>query len=136
MLRQPTLKTSRLFGLIVNSWLLAVLVVSVSCTGTTSPLAPVREAVYVFVHTPGVSVQPTTAASRYVVRDDGTFTAQFLSWYHHGRYTESDGRVTFAFNTWKVGSATGVLAGDTLEVSYNLDMLMAELENARYVRVP
>ena len=40
MLRKQTLKTSPVFGLICNPWLLAVLVVSASCTGMTSPAPP------------------------------------------------------------------------------------------------
>ncbi len=40
MLRKQTLKTSAVFALIGNPWLLAVLVVSASCSEMTSPTAP------------------------------------------------------------------------------------------------
>ncbi len=89
-----------------------------------------------FVQTPGVPVQPYTAASRYVLNDDGTFAVQFPSGEYRGRYIESEGRLTFAFNDWKDGSATGAFTGDTLAVSYNLYLSMTDFENARYVRVP
>jgi hypothetical protein len=40
------------------------------------------------------------------------------------------------WNDWKLGSAVGVFAGDTLAVSYNDYLLLTDFEDARYVRVP
>lgn len=91
---------------------------------------------YAFVDAPGVSVQPYTAASRFVLNADGTFALQFPAGESRGTYTESGGRLTFAWNDWTNGSATGVFTGDTLAVSYNLYLSMTDFEDARYLRVP
>ena len=117
-----------------------------------APPPPVRTpfpgpGTYAFVASPvpGRSVQPYTSGSRYVLRDNGTFTLHTSGWElpegkvpafaYEGRYTEADGIVTFNFdwNTTSAG-ATGVFSGDEMTVKYGLYMSLADFEDAVYVK--
>ena len=141
--------------------LLALLVVSVSCADTkpAAPLAPAPATaptppapvppptpfpgagIYAFASSPhGYPVQPYTATSRYVLYDDGTFALQLHSpsvYELRGRYTETDGRITFDFD-WNAqnAGATGVFNGPAMTVKYNLMMSMSDFEDGVYVRSP
>ena len=159
MFRKSSLLIANVPGLILSPCLLAAVVMAASCSNYTasSPTAPLPVPVvtnpvppptppssgpfpgpgtYVFVETPGVSVQPYTAASRFVLGADGTFGLEMPGYVYRGRYTEQDGRLTFAWNDWGAGSATGVFTGDTLLVTYNDYLWLTDFENARYVRIP
>jgi hypothetical protein len=79
-------------------------------------------------------------ASRYVLYDDGTFTLLFPTLQMgdlRGRYREVSGRITFDFD-WdaQTAGATGVLAGNSMAVTYNQMMSTSDFENAVYIRVP
>lgn len=85
--------------------------------------------------------QDYTRASRFVLGEDGTFVMQIAThfhggWTYRGIYQERDGVITFAWQDWSEGAATGTLAGDTLTVRYNLFMMWTDFEDAIYRRAP
>jgi hypothetical protein len=86
-------------------------------------------------------VSSITQNSRFVLYDDGVFALQFNSsiGQYCGRYTESNGTVTFEWDGWNIGGpwgATGILKNQSLMVTYNLIMAMSDFEDAIYKRVP
>jgi hypothetical protein len=81
--------------------------------------------------------QDYTRASRFVLGEDGTFVMQIAmhingGWNHRGTYQERDGVITFAWQDWSAGVATGTLAEDTLTVRYNTFMMLTDFEDAIY----
>ena len=117
-----------------------------------APPPPVRTpfggpGTYEFVASPfpGRSVQAYTSGSRYVLRENGTFSLHTGDWQlpeghipafdYNGRYTEAGGIVTFDFdwNNTRAG-ATGLFSGDAMTVSYNAYMSMADFEDGVYVK--
>jgi hypothetical protein len=76
-----------------------------------------------------------------VLGENGTFVMQIPTHYHggwnyHGTYEEVNGVITFAWDDWREGAATGTLAGDALTVRYNLYMSFTDFEDAIYRRTP
>jgi hypothetical protein len=96
---------------------------------------------------PGQPVEPYTSGSRYVLRDNGTFTLHTAGWQlreghvpphaYEGRYREADGVVTFDFdwNNTRAG-AKGVFSGDAMTVNFTFEMTMGGFENGVYVKRP
>ena len=96
--------------------------------------------IYEFRASPGVLVSPYTAASRYVIRGDGTFVLQFPTLPNfevQGKYREADGRIIFDFD-WNAqqAGATGVFSESEMTVTYNGYMSMSDFENGVYVKTP
>jgi hypothetical protein len=78
--------------------------------------------------------------SRYVVYDNGTFSLQYVTpafgfFEYVGRYTRQDSAIAFQFDansgTWL---ADGTVAGDSLTVKYNHDMIMSDFEDGVYTQ--
>ena len=84
---------------------------------------------------PGRPVYPYTLTSSYVLRDNGTFTLHLAGFEFPGRYTETDGIVTFDFdwNNRRAG-AKGVFSGDEMTVSYEPYMAMSDFDDAVYAK--
>ena len=149
---------------VCRTGLLALLVVSASCADTkllnppTAPAQPSQPAVptpptpaptpgtpsRAFTFDPSTPstfpVAAYTLASRYVLYDDGTFTLVFPTvpiGELRGRYREASGHITFDFD-WnaQIAGATGLLAGNSMTVTYNQMMSLSDFENGVYVRVP
>ena len=142
--------------------LIAMLTLSTSCSDSrlptpptaptvvpvapNAPVGPVRDptpfpgpGTYVFASSPRVAVQWYTAASRFILSSDGTFVLEYPHVSYRGRYTEAGGVISFAWDGWSVAGpwgATGVSAGNSLIVSYNLIMEMSDFEGGEYVRIP
>jgi hypothetical protein len=82
--------------------------------------------------------------SRYVIYENGTFSLQYVSpvwgfFEYPGRYSRTDSAITFqfdanggAFPSWL---ADGIVAGDSLTVKYNHDMLMSDFEDGTYTQL-
>lgn len=77
---------------------------------------------------------------RYVLRDDGTFSLQYVRpdagfFEYAGRYTRAGTLVTllFAANSGQ-WVAQANLDGDFLVVRYNMDMMLSDFEDGTYVR--
>jgi len=77
---------------------------------------------------------------RYVLYEDGTFGLQYVTpgfgfFEYSGKYSRADSAIAFTFDannpTWL---ADGVVAGDSLVVQYNHDMVMSDFEDGLYVR--
>jgi hypothetical protein len=86
-------------------------------------------------------LQDYTRASRFVLGEDGTFVMQIAThinggWTYRGIYQERDGVITFAWQDWSEGVATGTLAEDTLTVRYNTFLMFTDFEDAIYRRAP
>jgi hypothetical protein len=78
--------------------------------------------------------------SRYVIYENGTFSLQYVSpvwgfFEYPGSYSRTDSAITFQFDanggTWL---ADGIVAGDSLTVKYNHDMLMSDFEDGVYTQ--
>ena len=128
--------------------LLAVLVVSTSCSDTTptSPTSGIAPAptlapgqppprtfpplsgpsrTFTFDHELTYQVSDYTKHSRFTLYDTGGFLLQFTSLAgdgYRGGYTQTDGTITFDWEGWSVAgpwAATGTLKDGTLTVRYN-----------------
>jgi hypothetical protein len=85
---------------------------------------------------------PVQVASRYVLYDDGTFELQMSDiqklFVLSGRYTRVDSLITFQdFSAWSAAgpyTASAILRGEELVVSYGLVMQMTDYSDATYVR--
>ena len=149
--------------LVCRAAMLALLIVATACTDSTPPTMPTTPTVptgvpppapgptpaptpfpgpgiYEFRASPGVLVSPYTAASRYVIRGDGTFVLQFPTLPNfevQGKYREADGRIIFDFD-WNAqqAGATGVFSESEMTVTYNGYMSMSDFENGVYVKTP
>ena len=84
------------------------------------------------------SVRSYTQESRFVLYDNGAFVLQYgTAGGYPGRYSESNGVITFEWEGWSAAGpwgASGRLTDDTLSVRYNLVMQMTDFEDAIYVR--
>lgn len=82
------------------------------------------------------------ARSRYVLDTvDSGFELQSLgSWglaVHAGTYAREDSLIDFDFDGWSAAGpweATGILENDSLQVAYNVIMLLTDFEDGTYVR--
>jgi hypothetical protein len=91
---------------------------------------------------PVVLVQRWGFASRYVLYEDSTFALQFSSvktgfLAYLGRYVRTDTVMTFNFNDENAAGAwraVGTLHGDSISVSYNIVMYLADFVDDVYVR--
>jgi hypothetical protein len=84
-------------------------------------------------------VRGYTLASRFVLREDGSFVLQYPHVEYRGTYVEREGTVVFSWEGWSTAGpweATGVLEGATLRVRYNIVMSLSDFEDAVYTRVP
>lgn len=87
----------------------------------------------------GYRVMPYTLASRFILREDGSFSLQYPSGEYRGTYTEREGTIDFSWEGWSTAGpwgATGVLNGATLTVRYNIIMSLSDFEDAVYTRQP
>jgi hypothetical protein len=135
-------------SLVRRAGLLMLLVISVSCGDpqmTTAPSATpapptsnLNEArTFQFASAP-LAVSPSTVASRYVLYDDGRFMLAYPGGGFGGKYKKEDGSILLEFtdsNRAGLWRAVGVLEGSTLTVTYNVVMMLADFEDARYVQV-
>jgi hypothetical protein len=130
--------------------LVASLVFAVACGNATLPLSPssvpasstpaptvITGTTYLF-STPLSSraVSHLSAASKFVLDDHGAFTLQYSSLPkdYPGSYRQDNGVLTFRFSGDTRWEATGTMHGDSLEVRYNLEMGLADFEDAVYAR--
>jgi hypothetical protein len=83
-----------------------------------------------------------TTRSRYVLYDNGAFALQYSDnggFEYLGGYTAANGIITFKWDGWSTAGpwgATGTLKGDTLTVAYSEGMMMADFEDAVYLKNP
>jgi hypothetical protein len=87
----------------------------------------------------GYRLMPYTLASRFVLREDGSFVLQYPHVEYRGTYTEREGTIDFSWEGWSTAGpwgATGVLNGATLTVRYNIIMSLSDFEDAVYTRQP
>jgi hypothetical protein len=73
-------------------------------------------------------------AQRYVLYVDSTFSLQYEGCCDTGgRYSRADSAITFKFKAegWV---STGIVAGDSLVVTYNQTMLWVDFEDGLYMR--
>ena len=76
-----------------------------------------------------------TAASRFVLFDDGTFMLQYPHVVYRGTYTQDGSALVFSWEGWSSAgpwAATGSLVEDSLTVRYNVVMTLSDFENAVY----
>jgi hypothetical protein len=145
---------------IARALLLAALVIAAACGDSTPttpaaatpvpatpappappapPAGPVAQAVGIF-GAPAPLEYPLshwTVASRFVLRQDGTFALQFDGFEYRGTYAVAENNVQFSWEGWSVAGpwgATGTLTETTLTVRYNLIMAMSDFEDAVYTR--
>jgi PKD repeat protein len=89
-----------------------------------------------------VSTEMSGAISRYVLYADSTFGLQYVNarwgfFEYTGRYARVDASIGLNFDAndghWQ---ATGTLQGDSLVVTYNLDMALSDFEDGVYRLAP
>ena len=97
--------------------------------------------VYSFAGPLSYQVGDFTRESRFVLYDDRTFALQYArslgSLEYPGRYTESQGTVTFDWDGWSTAGSWGATAtatDDLLTVRYNFIMQMSDFDDAVYRR--
>ena len=76
-----------------------------------------------------------TAASQYVLYENGAFSFQYVTLGGQlatGAYLLQDGRISFVFS--RGGEDSGTLNGDVLEIRYSDRMQHSDFENAVYKR--
>ena len=91
---------------------------------------------------PVILVQRWGFATRYLLYEDSTFALQFSSaktgfFAYLGRYLRTDTVMTFNFNDENAAGAwraVGTLHGDSISVSYNIVMYLADFVDDVYVR--
>ena len=106
---------------------------------TNSPSGAAR--IFTFDHELTYRVSDYTKQSRFLLDDNGTFALQYVSIgaEYHGKYTESNGVITFQWEGWSVAgpwAASGTLTDGSLTVRYNLIMELTDFENAVYRFMP
>jgi hypothetical protein len=80
-------------------------------------------------------VSSYTKESRFILYDNGAFVLQYAGGAYLGRYSVSNGAVTFVWRDSTAAShwsATGTLNGDSLTVQYNDRMQLDDFEDAVY----
>ena len=88
-----------------------------------------------------IAVHGSSLPTRYVLNPDSTFVMQFASYSYGifsytGRYVREGAKLTFSWDGSYSGapwSATGTLRGDTLGISYNINMQMSDFIDGAYV---
>ena len=77
-----------------------------------------------------------TAASRYVLYENGRFSLQYasLSGEYAGTYLRENGVIAFAFADDSRWGAVGTIRGDSIEVRYGEIMEHSDFEDAVYRR--
>lgn len=85
----------------------------------------------------GYPVRYFTEKSRFVLYDNGAFFLEYFlpAGFFRGRYTETDGVITFEWEGWsRAGdwAATAIDKDGTLTVRYNWIMSMTDFEDAVY----
>lgn len=134
---------SRGYAAVVVGLLLAAGCSASSPTVPNPPLAtvaprlggPLRTFVFAQASYP---VREYTRNSTFRLYDSGDFALDYSSGSYFGKFTDTNGNLTFE---WAAGSsggvwgATGTLIGDKLNVRYNTVMQLSDFEDAEYVQV-
>jgi len=91
---------------------------------------------YVFERELSYAIRVYTAASKYVLYENGRFSLQYasLSGEYAGTYVQENGVIAFSFAGDSRWGAIGTLRGDSLEVRYTEIMEHSDFENAVYRR--
>jgi hypothetical protein len=131
--------------------LFSALVLSIACDYNNPPAAPsstptpspsptvvrptvIPGSIYLFSAPLSHPVAGYTSSSRYVLDDHGGFALQYpsLSGEYAGTYRQENGVLTFHFNGDGRWEAIGTLTGDSLEVRYNVIMMLSDFDDAVY----
>ena len=119
--------------------------------GPPSPAAPAASSscglvagparVYNFSSELEFRVREFTRQSRFVLYENGTFVLEYASpiGQYCGRYTESNGAITFTWDGWSTAGewgAKGIVKDRAMTVTYNSIMMMSDFEDAIYSRIP
>ena len=110
----------------------------------TPPFPAISRPAQIFegVDSPYYSMHGSPLASRYVLYDDKTFALQYSSakysfFEYRGTYTSVDDVITFEWEGWSTAGpwgATAKLSGDTLDVRYNIIMVLSDFADGLYIR--
>jgi hypothetical protein len=92
---------------------------------------------FTFDHDLAHPLSDYTTKSRFALYDNGGFALEYVSLgiEYHGRYTESNGVITFQWEGWSIAgawAATGTLNNGALTVQYNSIMRLSDFEDAVY----
>jgi hypothetical protein len=87
---------------------------------------------FTFDHQLAPRVTDYTRQSQFILYDNGAFALQYPSPIgdYRGRYTASNGVITFEWASW--GPCTGTIKDGLLTVQYNLIMQLSDFEDAVY----
>jgi hypothetical protein len=118
----------------VRAGLAALLGVGAGCSDSTTPAGPGPEYGLPALARPGAIYQGP--GGYYILYADGAFTARFGYYGLHGRYEGPASAITFRFDVERRWTAAGTLRGDTLTVTLDEAMSLADFPSGVYVRVP